>query len=151
NTLNNAAQISSLTTPLPTEVTSNYFDTMMRPTGSLLPDSTATTNLLNPMGQTVQSYGSRTYAVGYGYDAQGRMTKMTNWTSFAGNAGARVTTWNYDQYRGYLTSKIYDDGNGPVYSYSDGGRLAARLWARHTNTSYTTSSAGDLVTVAYND
>ena len=47
-----------------------------------------------------QTSGSRTYPVGFDYDAQGRMQTMTNWTGFASGAGARVTTWNYDAYQG---------------------------------------------------
>src|SRR5258708_37056720 len=56
---------------------------------------------------------------------------MTNWTSFSTGAGARVTTWNYDVYRGWLTNKTYDGGaTGPNYSYTAGGRLKTRQWAR---------------------
>src|SRR6185436_155710 len=91
-----------------------------------------------------------TYPVGNGYDAQGRMTKMTNWTSFP-SAGARVTTWNYDQYNGRFASKVYDDGKETGYGYTDAGRLKSRLWARGTNTAYTYSGTGDLASVAYND
>ncbi|HEV2211239.1 MAG TPA: hypothetical protein VG167_20950, partial [Verrucomicrobiae bacterium] len=54
-----------------------------------------------------------TYAVGYGYDYAGRLSTMTNWSSFSGGTGARVTAWNYDQYRGWLNSKTYADGHGP--------------------------------------
>ena len=79
------------------------------------------------------------------------MSKLTNWTSFASSAGARVTTWNFDQYRGWLSSKQYDDGNGPRYDYTAAGRLADRYWARGTNTAYTYNGAGDVATMSYND
>src|SRR5258708_2401113 len=79
------------------------------------------------------------------------MTTMTNWTNFAGRAGARVTTWNYDTYRGFLTGKVYADSKGPSYDYTLAGRLKDRLWARGTNTAYAYNGAGDLATVIYND
>jgi hypothetical protein len=75
------------------------------------------------------------FEVGIGYDAQERMTLMTNWALFP-TAGARVTSWNYDGYRGWLNSKQYDDNKEPVYSYTNSGRLAGRLLARGTNTTY---------------
>ena len=64
----------------------------------------------------------------------------------------RVTTWNYDSYRGFLTSKTYDGGSpGPSYTYTAAGRLLTRLWARGTNTTYSYNNAGDLAGITYND
>jgi RHS repeat-associated protein len=129
-----------------------YPDSMGRVFATFLPDSTWVTNKYNAKGELQQTYGSRTYPVGYGYDAQGRMTKMTNWTSAASGAGTRVTTWNYDQYRGFLASKVYDGSvNGPAYTYTDAGRLLTRLWARGTNTTYSHNNAGELAGVTYED
>ncbi len=106
---NNADQITGITAPL-SQVTSNYFDNMARVWKITLPDGTSQTNEFYFTGQLKRTYGSRTYPVGYGYDAQGRMTTMSNWTSFASSSGTRVTTWNFDAYRGFLTSKTYDGG-----------------------------------------
>ena len=98
------------------------------------------------------TYGSRTYAVGYAYDAQGRLATMTNWSSFGSLAGPRVTTWNYDPYRGWLAGKTYSGGAaGPAYTYTPAGRLQARLWARNLTTTYGYNGVGDLSTVAYSD
>jgi hypothetical protein len=93
------------------------------------------------------------------------MTKMTNWSNFAGNSGSRVTTWNYDQYRGWLNNKRYPDNTGPDYTYTPGGKLSTRAWARTGTgsqrilTTYTygfnqTSAGdghGDLLSVAYSN
>jgi RHS repeat-associated protein len=133
------------------QVTSNIFDTVGRITTNILTDGTVVTNEYYPTGQLKRSYGSRAYPVGYGYDAQLRMTKMTNWTTFASSTGTRVTTWNYNQYRGWLDSKVYDDGKGPVYTNTAGGRLQTRLWARGTNATYGYNAAGELATIIYND
>jgi YD repeat-containing protein len=122
----------------------------MRPINIVYADGTSLTNVYYPTGQIQSTYGSRTYPVGYGYDAQGRMITMTNWSTFP-SGGARVTTWNYDTIRGFLNSKIYPDTNGPSYTYTAAGRLASRTWARGTNTTYAYNTAGDLATNKYSD
>jgi YD repeat-containing protein len=97
---NNLNLVTETVTPSPgglqpAEVTVNYYDQTGRLLGSQLPDGTYTTNSYYATGWLAASSGSRTYAVGYSYDGQGRMKTMTNW----GQAGAEVTTWSYDQYR----------------------------------------------------
>src|SRR5207245_9424993 len=106
-----------------------YFDSMSRATNVVLADLTSTTNEFSLTGELRRTFGSRTYPVGYGYDAQGRMTKMTNWSGFASSTGTRVTTWNYDGYRGFLTNKVYDGGSaGPSYAYTPAGHPQIRSW-----------------------
>jgi RHS repeat-associated protein len=156
-TFNDADQVVTLTTPAPgtgqaAQTTTMYYDNSGRATGQLLADNTTTTNLYYVTGQLKRTSGSRAYPVGYGYDAQGRMKTMTNWSTFSASSGARVTTWNYDPYRGFLSSKTYDGGTpGPSYTYTGAGRLLTRLWARGTNTTYSYNNAGDLSGVSYND
>ena len=163
---NNADSMNGLMTPVPgtgqsAEVTSNYFDWSERLAGTKLPDNTYTTNLFFATGQIGQSTGSREYAVGNGFDAQGRMTTMSNWTTFP-SAGLRVTTWNYNAYRGWLDNKRYPDSSGPDYTHTPGARLDSRQWARTNSggrliTSYaygfedgtTTNKVGDLIGVSY--
>src|SRR5205085_5725676 len=88
----------------------------------------------------------------YVFDYQGRMIYMTNWTGYASAAGARVTTWNYDSRRGFLTNKVYHGNSGPVYyTNTPAGRLRARTGARGTATLYSTNAAGELVGIAYSD
>jgi hypothetical protein len=82
---------------------------------------------------------------------------MTNWSNFSGGSGARVTTWNYDAYRGFLTGKTYGGGTaGPSYTYTPAGRLQTRTWARTAGgsplvTTYGYDNAGGLATVNYSD
>ena len=150
---NNADQVSSVTTPSPTEVTTYYFDYQGRGWKTTLPDNTSTTNWFYPTGDLEQTAGSRTYPVFYTYDAQGRMNTMTTWTNFAANAGAAVTTWNYDGYHGFLANKTYNNGvtAGPAYTYTPTGRLLTRAWARGITTTYGYDNAGALTSVAYSD
>jgi len=108
------------------------------------------TNEFLPNGLLKKTYGSRTYPVAYSYDYAGRLKTMTNWSGFASGAGARVTTWNYNPYRGWLDSKTYDDNTtGPAYTYTAAGRLHTRLWARGITTTYSYDNAGRLATVGY--
>lgn len=157
NFYNNADQVNGAASPSPdgvqaAQVTTNYFDSMGRIIITTLPDNTSVTNVYLSNGLLQQTSGSRTYPVGYSYDAQGRMRTMTNWSGFGSGAGARVTTWNYDGYRGFLTNKTYDGGAaGPGYGYTMAGRLQARIWARGITTTYGYDVAGDLQSVVYSD
>jgi RHS repeat-associated protein len=150
----------------PRQVTTSYYDSMGRNNGQLLPDGNTVTNFYHPTGLLQRTFGSRTYPVEYAYDSQGRMKTMKTWQSFNGGAGtAAVTTWNYDAYRGWLLAKDYANPttgaagtDGPNYTYSDGGRLASRTWARGLVTTYdykvtaaSMYSAGVLRSVSYND
>src|SRR6266516_4604518 len=80
------------------------------------------------------------------------MTKMTNWTGFAASTGTRVTTWNYDGYRGFPTNKVYNGGSaGPTSGYTPAGRLLTRAWARGITTTSSYNNNGDLSGVSYSD
>ena len=153
---NNADLVTSVTTPNPgtlgdaPQITLTYYNAMLQATNALQPDGTSVSTEYLPTGELKMQYGSRTYPVGYGYDYAGRMNTMTNWSNFP-SAGPRVTTWNYNLYRGWLGSKQYADGQGPTYDYTHAGRLNARHWARGITTAYTYDNAGQLATVGYDD
>ncbi len=124
---------------------------MLQATNVVQPDGTSVTNIYLQTGLLGETYGSRTYPVQYTYDAQGRVKTMTTWQNFASQTGAATTAWNYDQYRGFLTGKIYTNGIGPSYTYTPAGKLATRLWARGITTRYSYGAGGDLTNVAYGD
>jgi YD repeat-containing protein len=97
---NAADLITSLTTPAPgtgqpAQTTLTHHNPMLQATNIVQPDGSSLTNEYYPTGLLRRAHGSRNYPVGYGYDAQGRMTRMTNWTGFASGAGSRVTAWDY--------------------------------------------------------
>jgi RHS repeat-associated protein len=155
---NSADLISSVTTPNPgtpggmPQTTYTSYNGMLQATNVILPDGSSVTSEFYPTGELKRNYGSRTYPVSYSYDYAGRMQTMTNWSNFAGGAGARVTTWIYDPYRGWLTGKSYDGGvAGPSYGYTKAGRLQSRAWARGVTTSYGYNWAGMLASVSYSD
>ncbi|MBL9166811.1 MAG: RHS repeat-associated core domain-containing protein [Verrucomicrobiales bacterium] len=153
---NSADQVISVTTPVAgngqgAQTTSVEYNNRGRVFKTTYPDSTSMTNEYFLTGELKKTYGSRTYPVEYTYDAQGRMLTMKTWKDFAGNTGTATTTWKYDGYRGFLTNKVYADGIGPSYTYTAGGKLKTRKWARGITTTYTTNSLGDVVTIDYSD
>lgn len=133
------------------ERTTNYYNQMLQVTNVVNPDGAVVTNVYLLTGELSQTSGSRAYPVAYTFDYAGRMKTMQTWTNFAGNSGSAITTWNYDQYRGFLASKEYADNNGPSYTYTAAGRLKTRTWARGVTTTYTFDQAGSLSAVAYSD
>ena len=128
-----------------------HYDAMGRRTNTVMADGAKTYVSYLLTGEPSTNWGDRTYPVAYTYDYAGRMQTMTTWTNFAGNAGAAVTTWNYDANSGQLANKRYHDNLGPDYTYSPAGRLQTRTWARGVVTTYGYNNAGDLLTVAYSD
>jgi hypothetical protein len=82
---------------------------------------------------------------------------MTNWSNFGSSTGARVTTWDYDNYRGLLSGKRDDAALGAEYARTDAGRLATITWARTNSanserlTRTNSYQNGDSGLVSYND
>ena len=101
--------------------------------------------------------GGGTYPVSYAYDA---FNVMTNMTTFRNEAVGRAdpsapqgdtTTWIYDEATGHLIQKLYADGKGPAYTYTDSGNLATRTWARGVVTTYAYDGWNSLTNMAYSD
>ena len=97
---------------------------------TVLLDGGCVTNQYFMTGELATNFGARAYPVAYTYDYDGRKKTMQTWTNFAGGQGLATTTWNYDGYRGFLTNKVYADGNGPKYTYTSSGQLATRTCQR---------------------
>jgi RHS repeat-associated protein len=136
--------------------------TFLSADGSL---SNCTYTAYDVLGQPLAVWGA-TYPVAYEYDLAGRMTSMytyrgTNETAFVNairqsdiNAIRQLsdrTQWLYEPVTGLLTNKLYADGKGPAYTYTTGGRLQTRTWARGVVTAYGYDSLGQLVSVQYSD
>ena len=52
---------------------------------------------------------------------------------------------------GLVTQKLYADGRGSCYTYTDDGNLATRTWARGVTTSYTYDAWGSLASTTSSD
>lgn len=173
---NSADQVVTATTPIPcsgqsAQTTTTYYNTSRRAWKITQPDNTDIFNEYYETGLLKKTYGSRAYPVEYSYDPAGRMKTMTTWKDFnestgQGTSGSATTVWNYNPYRGWLDTKRDADNTGPDYTYTVGGRLKTRKWARiGTNgqrilTTYTygfdndgisDNQHGDLVGAAYSN
>jgi len=65
-----------------------------------------------------------------------------------------VTTWTYDAYRGWLSSKRDANNLGCDYTYLASGRMNTRQWARGTpriQATYSYDNLGLQTGVTYND
>jgi len=127
----------------------------------------ATRYAYNKRGQVTYTWGDVPYPVHYVYDSYGQMSEMytyrqgTKWGSAswpADIAGADdVTRWHYDEATGLLAAKEDAAGKSVTYTYTFGGRLATRTWARMDAnnplvTAYSYSpSAGELLSIDYSD
>jgi len=104
----------------------------------------------NSRGQISTVRGDASYPLDYVYDSYGRMTQLKTYRD-AGLANADVTTWNYQESTGLLTSKTYADNKSVAYTYSADGKLATRTWSRGVVTNYAYNTAGDLTGITYSD
>ena len=123
------------------------YDALGRKTLQTEPDGGQVQTLYWPTGRVKSLGGARTYPQEYTYDSQGRLKTLTT----HGASGAATTTWNYDAQSGQMIAKAYADGKGPSYTYTPGGRLFTRNWARGIVTTYGYDHAGRLQSVSYSD
>ncbi len=100
-------------------------------------------------GQITAVGGSAKYPVEYDYDDHGRLNAL--YTLRGATNGWDITRWYYDDDTGLVTNKLYDDGNGPSYTYTPYGKLATRTWARGITTDYRYDPAGGLTDINYSD
>ena len=114
----------------------------------------------NSLGQVIRNWGSAVYPVAYAYDGYGRLEEMRTWRTGANwhesswptdNGPGDPTRWCYDEATGLLTNKLYADGKGPTYTYTVGGNLARRTWARGITTDYGYDLLGQLTDIDYSD
>jgi len=154
-------QVKSVTTPDPgasgaAQTTQFVYNTRGQQITITKADGTVVHNEYFPTGELKKTYTtgsgtSGTYPVEYTYDDAGRRTTMTTYQDYNTQSGASVTTWNYDPQRGFLLSKLYNDGKGTSYTYTDGGKLKTRTWARGIITTYDYDNAGQQRTITYSN
>jgi RHS repeat-associated protein len=153
---NSADLVASVTLPNPgtpggaPQTTTTFYNRMLQATNVVNPDGTGVTNTYLLTGELSQTWGTRTYPAAYTYDYAGRMKTMQTWQNYP-SSGSALTTWYYDPYRGFLTNKVYNDGKGPLYTYTPAGRMQTRTWARGVTTTYSYDNAGALSTMGYSD
>ncbi len=127
--------------------------------GATLPNVTTTSYHID--GTVAEVDGGQVYRQAYTYDYAKRPETLTTY-----GTQTAVTRWLYDTDRGWLTGKRHNSptpgsGTGPSFTYTPGGRVKTRTWARSSGgnpivTTYLYGSAGgsvasDLDSVTYSD
>lgn len=109
-------------------------------------------------GRIIRQWGSQRYPVSYEYDDYGRMIGMTTYRVPVGetalwpeNADGDKTIWLYDTVNGNLLQKIYPNGNGSIYTYTQGGKLKTEMNGRGNVCTYSYNEAGQVVAIYVND
>ena len=123
----------------------------------------------NQLGQSIATWGT-SYPVAYQFDAAGRMIALATTRSNAyanvnlltlipqgehlsslrtQNSALDLTQWFYEESTGLVTNKVYADGKGTAYTYTDTGRMLTRTWARGITTTYEYNVLGQLLNIRY--
>lgn len=131
-------------------VTSSEYDAMGRVFRRTLPDAGIVHSEFNLKGQLVKTWGARTTPVSYTYELD-QIKSMTTWKDLNSDSGKAVTTWNYDSASRRLASKVLADGSSTSYTYTAGGQLLTRTDAKGIVTTYAYSNAGELTSTTYSD
>lgn len=150
----NSDLVATVTTPTVggiAQTTQYFYDNAEQKIQTIQPDGASAYFAYGANGALQQTWGTRTYPVGYAYDAQGRMRYMTNWSNFDLLSGARVTEWRYDSYSGMLTNKLDDLGNGSEYTFNPQEQMVLRKSARQVFSTNFYNPAGDLIGITYSD
>ena len=138
-----AATIDALT-----HVTTYAYDVMGRVAAVTNALGEVTEYAYDGRGNRIRERGA-TYPVDYEYDCYGNKIAMTTYRDSLENGD--TTRWLYDEPSGLVTSKVYADGQGPTYTYTDDGKLAKRTWARGVETFYAYDGWGNLTDTTYSD
>jgi RHS repeat-associated protein len=136
------------------QVTRYAYDAAGRVNLVTQPDGATVSTLYYFSGQIKQVSGSRTYPVEYAYDTRGQLQTLKTWTNFAaGIFGDSVTTFNYDQKRGWLASKEAPGAANTFYTYYPSGRIKTRSSNRANapKATHVYNTAGDLSGITYSE
>jgi RHS repeat-associated protein len=153
-TYDNADRVLSQTSPAPSgsgegrQTTARIYDDMGRVKETISPDGSHSYTSYYPTGLVKRVWGGLSYPVYYQWTPQGRQWKLT---TSEGSAQEATITWEYDSQRGWLTSKRFADNQGPSFTYSAGGRMESRTWARGVSVLFGYDAGGTLDSLNYSD
>lgn len=123
----------------PAQVTQYSYDNRGRLDLVTLPGNGVVDYDYFPAGDLRRLSGARTYPVEYTYDSQGQVKTMST-------AGG-LTVWSYFPESGRVQRKLHGDGDGPAFSYTAAGRLAARTNGRGVAIQVGYNALGDPVQI----
>ena len=157
---NTLGQVSSVTDPAGNAVSYTYDEEIGELTAVTNAAGKKTYTEYDLLGRVKRVWGDVPQPVEIGYDATyGQRTTLntyrggtgwegTGWPASPGTAD--TTTWAYHAATGLVTSKTYADGKATTYTYTTGGGLKTRLWARSGSliTTYAyDEDTGELLTI----
>ncbi len=104
--------------------------------------------IYNANGTLHKTHGHHTTDVEWRYNGRGERTHMTTWYSHLNKPA--TTRWHYNV-RGHLQFKQDAHGQRVHYTYTPGGKLQTRTWARGVQTIYHYDDASNLTNIDYSD
>jgi len=163
-TYNGAGQLVATTNHIGQTTTYEYYSSAELAAGLLKkttnPKGETVITAYNSRGQVVETSGTGTYRVTYGYNGYGEKEQMLTYRSIQTNATGDPTQWSYDPATGLLMTKTDAVGKETNYTYYSSGLVNTRAWARdnpdstpagHLTTTYTYNAFGDLTNKDYSD
>ncbi len=125
-----------------------HFDVLGQVITTVKPSGGEVHQVYNANGTLHKSHGHHTTDVKWGYNGRGERTHMTTWYSHLNKPA--TTRWHYNV-RGQLQFKQDAHGQRVHYTYTPGGKLETRTWARGVQTTYHYDQADNLTHIDYSD
>ena len=127
-----------------------YYDALGQLVKTTRPGGGAVHRVFNANGSLHRIYGHHTADVTFRYNGRGERTHMV--TSYGANGESSETRWAFNEL-GRLSFKQDAHGRRVRYSYTPGGKLQTRTWARGVTTSYHYDADNhvDLRMIGYSD
>ncbi len=124
------------------------YDALGQLTKTTKPSGGEVYQVYNTNGTLAKTHGHHTTDVAYGYNTAGECTSMTTW--YGPESKPATTKWRFNA-RGQLAYKQDAAGKRVHYTYTPGGKLKTRTWARGIVTRYHYDQVGQLRHVDYSD
>ncbi len=128
--------------------TINHFDALGQVTTTVKPSGGEVHRVYNANGTLHKTHGHHTTDVQWRYNGRGERTRMITWYTHLNKPAP--TRWHYNV-RGQLAFKQDAHGHRVHYTYTPGGKLETRTWARGVQTSYHYNDANNLTHIDYSD
>ncbi len=125
-----------------------HFDVLGQVITTVKPSGGLVHQVYNANGTLHKTHGYHTTDVQWRYNGRGERTHMTTWYGHLNQPA--TTRWHYDT-RDQLSFKQDAQGQRVHYTYTPGGKLHTRTWARGVKTVYHYDKASNLVHVDYSD
>ncbi len=125
-----------------------HFDALGQVITTVKPSGGQVHQVYNANGTLHKTHGHHTTDVQWRYDGRGERTHMTTWYSHLNQPA--TTRWHYDA-QGKLAFKQDAHGQRVHYTYTPGGKIKTRIWARGVQTTYHYDDANNLTHIDYSD